>query len=59
MTDQFAPYQKFNTSFIVQNIISGTPKTINIFQYPIRVGAQRDLLGKNYSKLNKERFRWA
>ena len=44
MTDQFAPYQKFNTSFIVKNIISGTPKTINIFQYPIRVGAQRDLL---------------
>ena len=44
MADQFAPYQKFNTSFIVENIISGTPKIINIFQYPIPVGAQRDLL---------------
>lgn len=42
--DNFAPYQKRNTSFIVQNIITDSNKTVRIFQYPIPVGKQRDLL---------------
>lgn len=42
--DIFAPYQKRNTSFIVKNIITNSNKTVRIFQYPIPVGKQRDLL---------------
>jgi|ERR1039457_2720826 hypothetical protein len=44
MDDEFAPFQKFNTSFIVKNIITTSNKTVNIFHYPIPVGRQRDLL---------------
>jgi hypothetical protein len=42
--NDFAPYQKLNTSFIVQNIITDSNKTIKIFNYPIPVGMSRDLL---------------
>ena len=42
--NDFAPFQKRNTSFVVKNIITDSNKTIKIFQYPIPVGYQRDLL---------------
>jgi hypothetical protein len=42
----FAPFQKLNTTFIVKNIIQDSTKfkTIKIFNYPIPVGKERDLL---------------
>jgi len=40
----FAPFQKRNTSFVVKNIISNSNKEIKIFNYPIPVGKERDLL---------------
>jgi len=42
--NSFAPFLKQNTSFIVQNIITNSNKEVRIFQYPIPVGMQRDLL---------------
>ena len=41
--DIFAPYLKINGCFIVENV-SPQIKTINIFNYPINYGQQRDLL---------------
>ncbi len=43
-SNNFAPFLKKNTSFIVKNIITSSNKTIKIFQYPIPVGKERDLL---------------
>lgn len=42
--NSFAPFQKLATSFIVRNIITDSNKTVRIFQYPIPVGQERDLL---------------
>lgn len=42
-SNDFAPFRKINTFFIVQNICK-YKKTIKIFNYPIPVGEQRDLL---------------
>lgn len=42
--NSFAPFQKRNTTFVVKNIITGSNKTVRIFQYPIPVGQTRDLL---------------
>ena len=42
--NSFAPFQKRNTSFVVKNIITNSNKTIRIFNYPIPVGQERDLL---------------
>lgn len=42
--NSFASAQKQNTSFVVKNIITKSNKTVRIFNYPIPVGQQRDLL---------------
>lgn len=42
--NSFAPYLKRNTSFVVRNIIIDSNKTVRIFNYPIPVGTDRDLL---------------
>jgi hypothetical protein len=42
--NSFGPFPKLNTSFIVQNIITKDNKTVRIFNNPIPVGCQRDLL---------------
>lgn len=39
----FAPFSSTNSSFVVKNI-SSQNKTIKIFNYPINMGANRDLL---------------
>ncbi len=43
--NEFAPYQKKYTKFIVKNICPDRRKVISIFQYPILNGSTRDLLG--------------
>lgn len=42
--NSFAPFLKQNTSFVVKNIITESNKVVRIFQYPIPVGQERDLL---------------
>lgn len=42
--DDFAPFHKRNTCFVVKNIITDSNKTVKIFQYPIPIGYERDLL---------------
>ncbi len=42
--NNFASGTKRNLSFVVKNIITNSNKVIRIFQYPIHVGKQRDLL---------------
>lgn len=42
--NSFAPGSKRNLSFVVKNIITNSNKVIRIFQYPIPVGKERDLL---------------
>lgn len=42
--NSFGPFPKLNTSFIVKNIITNSNKTVRIFDYPIPIGCQRDLL---------------
>lgn len=43
MTNQFAPFRKYNQGFVVRNIASPN-KMVRIFQFPIGPGQDRDLL---------------
>lgn len=43
--NEFGPYNKKYTKFVVKNICPDRGKVINIFQYPILNGTTRDLLG--------------